>query len=357
MFASVIIGAVPRMGKTVALRVLLLMAALDPRAQLHVYDLKGTGDLSALRQVAHRYRAGDDDDDISYALEDMRELSRDLTRRSKTIRELPRDLAPENKITPQLAGNSRLGLHPVVIGVDECQRFFEHPEHGAEFASICEDLVRRGPAVGIMVILSTQRPSAKSIPTDISSNAILRFALRVLGQVENDMILGTSSYRNGVRATLFTRRDLGIGILSGEEDDAQIVHVSYVNRDQAEAVAARGRELRQADSRLTGYAADQDHTPAEHSRPGAPLLADLTAAFRGETKAWSETLTAALAELRPDAYTGWGPAQLSAALRPYGVRSRQVWGTDPATSEGANRRGFHASEVRAALDTQQRGNT
>jgi DNA segregation ATPase FtsK/SpoIIIE, S-DNA-T family len=42
MFASAIIGSVPRMGKTFLLRLLLLICALDVRAELHLYDLKGT---------------------------------------------------------------------------------------------------------------------------------------------------------------------------------------------------------------------------------------------------------------------------------------------------------------------------
>ncbi|WP_410618563.1 cell division protein FtsK [Amycolatopsis sp. cmx-8-4] len=354
MFASVIIGAVPRIGKTVALRVLLLLAALDPRAEIHTYDLKGTGDLDSLEAVAHRYRAGTDDDDFAYMADNLRAVSADLTRRTKIVRELPRDLAPENKITPALASNRSLGLHPVVIGIDECQKLFEHPDYGTECAAISEDLVRRGPAVGIMLLLATQRPGAKSIPTDIAANVIIRFALKVLGQVENDMVLGTSAYRNGVRATLFTRRDVGIGILAGGDDDARTVHVAHVTRAQAHTITSRARAMREAAGRLSGYAADQDPTPAEHERPASSLLLDLVTAFRGEAKAWSETLTAALAELRPDAYTGWAPAQLSAALRPYGVRSRQVWGTDPVSCEGANRRGFHLADVRTALETQRR---
>ena len=60
MFNSVVIGAIPRMGKTFALRKLLLIAALDPRAELHAFDNKGTGDLAALECVAHRYAAGDE---------------------------------------------------------------------------------------------------------------------------------------------------------------------------------------------------------------------------------------------------------------------------------------------------------
>ncbi|HEY6790525.1 MAG TPA: hypothetical protein VI365_24785 [Trebonia sp.] len=53
-----------------------------------------------------------------------------------------------------------------------------------------------------------------------------------------------------------------------------------------------------------------------------------------------------IAELRPDAYGAWGDmepedraAQLTAALRPHGVRTGQVWGTTP-DGKGANRRGM-----------------
>jgi len=213
MFNSVVIGAIPRMGKTFALRELLLIAALDPRAELHVFDNKGTGDLAALECVAHRYAAGDEPEDIEYAVTDLRALRADLRRRTKVIRGLPRDLCPESKVTPELAGKRSLGLHPIVIGVDECQVWFEHPEHGAELTDICTDLVKRGPAVGISIFLATQRPDAKSLPTGISANAATRFCLKVMGQTENDMVLGTSRYKNGTRATTFAWADKGIGYL------------------------------------------------------------------------------------------------------------------------------------------------
>ncbi len=48
MFASVIIGAIPRMGKTFLLRLLLLICALDLRVEIHAYDFKGTGDLKPI---------------------------------------------------------------------------------------------------------------------------------------------------------------------------------------------------------------------------------------------------------------------------------------------------------------------
>ena len=63
MYIAGVIGAIPRMGKTFLLRLLLLIAALDPRAELHTYDMKGTGDLDPVgNAVSHRHAAGDDDD-------------------------------------------------------------------------------------------------------------------------------------------------------------------------------------------------------------------------------------------------------------------------------------------------------
>ncbi len=38
MFASMVIGSIPRVGKTVAARLLLLAAALDVLAEIHAYD-------------------------------------------------------------------------------------------------------------------------------------------------------------------------------------------------------------------------------------------------------------------------------------------------------------------------------
>lgn len=355
MFASGVIGALPRMGKTFALRLLLLAAALDPRAQLHAYDLKGTGDFSALEPVAYRYRAGDDDEDIDYGLADLRELRAEMRRRTKVIRELPRDVCPENKVTPELASKRSLGLHPIVLGVDECQRWFEHPEHGDEMTEICEDLVRRGPATGIQVFFATQRPDSKSLPSGISSNAVLRFCLKVMGHAPNDMVLGTGMHKNGIRATMFSRRDLGIGYLAGEGDDPQITKASYVDGPGAEQVVARARAMREKAGTLAGHAlgADTDIAPAG---PSHNLLADILAVVpAGDEKVWGETVAARLAELRPDVYP-WADLKpearanaLSAALKPWrsAIPSRQVWGTDPDTGKGANHKGIHRSDIQA----------
>lgn len=362
MFASMVIGAIPRMGKTFALRLLLLAACLDPRVELHVYDLKGTGDLSALAPVSHAYRAGDDEDDIAYLLADLRELSADLRRRTAVIRDLPRSLCPENKITPELASMKQYRLHPVVFALDECQRAYEHEQHGKEIEALCEDLVKRGPAVGIALIAATQRPDAKSLPTGISSNAVARFCLKVTGQVENDMVLGTSAYKNGVRATVLSRQDRGVGYLVGEGDDPQVVRTYYVDGPAAEAVAARARALREAAGTITGHAAGT--APAAIESSADTLLDDLSAVSAGEDAMWSETAITRLADLRPDdtRYAEWSAAlssddakrrtwavtQVGAALKPHGVKTRQI-SRRGESGEQINRRGFDRSSILDAI--------
>ncbi|WP_246076414.1 FtsK/SpoIIIE domain-containing protein [Amycolatopsis cihanbeyliensis] len=351
MFASVVIGAMPRMGKTVTLRELMLMAALDPRAVLYNYDLKGTGDLAPLAPVSHAYGVGDDPEDLERMVVEMRELREELRRRTKVIRSLPESVCPDNKVTPALAARQDLRLGPIVVAVDECQVWFEHAEYGRELEEICTDLVKRGPALGITLIAATQRPDAKSLPTGISANAILRFCLKVQGQTENDMVLGTSQYKSGVRATMFARSDRGIGYLAGEGDDAKIVRSVYKDGPEAKKIVSGARLLREQAGTITGHAAGESvDIDAERLDP----LSDTLAVFqRGENKLWSDTIVTRLAELRPRSYEGWSPANLATALKPHGVKPRQVWDTDPTTGKGSNRNGYTRDALTTAKNNRE----
>ncbi|MET9185231.1 cell division protein FtsK [Streptomyces tendae] len=347
MYIAGVIGAIPRMGKTFLLRLLLLISALDPRAELHTYDMKGTGDLDPVgNAVSHRHAAGDDDEAIAYALADWRALREELRRRTKVIRSLPRDICPESKVTSQLADKRSLGLHPIVVGVDECQVLFEHPEHGKEFEEIATDLVKRGPATGIVMLLATQRPDAKSLPTGISANASARWCLKVMGQTENDMVLGTSAYKRGVRATMFAWGDKGIHYFVGEGSDARIVASVYVDAPGAETIAARARKARETAGLLSGHALGE--APETVTGPAYDLLADILAVIpASETKVWSETVVARLAELREDVYGGWDPEGLSAALKPYGVSTIQVGRR--VKGKVINRRGIDRAHITTAI--------
>ncbi|MFD5227012.1 cell division protein FtsK [Streptomyces qaidamensis] len=348
MFIAGVIGAIPRMGKTFLLRLLLLIAALDPRAELHSYDMKGTGDLDPVgEKVSHRHGVGEEDETIQYALNDFRALREELRRRTKVIRSLPRDICPESKVTSALADKRSLGLHPIVIAVDECQVLFEHADHGKEFEEIATDLVKRGPATGIVLLLATQRPDAKSLPTGISANAGARWCLKVMGQTENDMVLGTSSYKRGVRATMFAWGDKGLHYFVGEGADARIVSATFVDAPGAEAIAARARTVREKAGLLSGYALGE--APEQVTGPAYDLLADVAAVVsEKEERVWNERIAARLAELRPDIYGGWKGENVTSALKPHGIRTRDVAGT---TDDGTRttRRGIVRADLLKAI--------
>jgi S-DNA-T family DNA segregation ATPase FtsK/SpoIIIE len=344
MYGNLLIGSLPGAGKTMALRIPLLAAALDPTAELRIFELKGSGDLGALEQVAHHYGSGPGDETIEACLESLREVYADLTRRAATISALPKDLAPENKVIAALARKRALRLHPVVVAIDECQELFSHPDYGKEAGALCTAIIKRGRALGTILLLATQRPDKDSLPTGVSANVGIRFCLRVMGQTENDMVLGTSSYKNGLRATMFTPKDRGIGYLVGASDEPQITRTYYVDNPGAEAVAVRARALREAAGTLSGAAIGE----TTQRTPAADLLEDLRVVFATAERMWNEDIVTGLAELRPTVYGDWTAAVLARALRErYQIETRQTW------IDGRNRQGVHAEQVHAALAGRQ----
>ena len=340
MFASVLIGSVPRMGKTFLLRLLLLICALDVRCEIHAYDLKGTGDLAPLRPVAHRYRAGDEPEDIDYMIEDFRALRAEMRRRTKIIREIAeRDPArcPENKVTPELSSDPRLRLHPIAIAVDECQVAFEHKEYGAEFEEICTDLAKRGPALGMTLLLATQRPDAKSIPPGIRANVVLRMCLKVTGQLENDMVLGTSMYKIGIRATMFGLEDKGVLYFGGEGMRPRIMRAQYIDGPAARLIVARARLMRERAGRITGYAADQDQGAEVRS-----FAADVLDVFGADRNLWCETIAERLAGSFPGVYADITRDAVASQLRAQGVEVKPVREKNKTTRSGCERAAVEA---------------
>ncbi|NJP91431.1 DUF3631 domain-containing protein [Nonomuraea sp. FMUSA5-5] len=348
MFANVLIGSMPRYGKTFALRVLLLACALDPLAELRLFELKGTGDLSALEKVAHHYAKGATDSAKAACVASLAEVYAELDRRAEVIDGLPRHQAPEFKVTPELAARRDLGLHPMVVAIDECQELFADDEYGEEAAKYATAIIKRGPALGIILILATQRPDKDSLPKAISANAGIRICLRVMGWQENDMILGTGMHQAGVKATMFTLNDKGISWAVGIAEDPVIVRSAYLDGPTSELIAERALHLRQTTGTLSGQAIGQEGP----QRVSYDLLADiLTVTTAKEDKVWNSTVVDRLADFRPDAYGQWAnleddakTAALTARLKEYGVKTEDTWGRD-AAGKGRNRKGFNRSDI------------
>jgi len=355
MFTSLLIGAIPRMGKTFAARLPALACALDVIVELHIYDGKGGQDWRAFERLAHRVGFGIRDEVVLALVEDLRALVADMNRRYDTIATLPADICPESKVTRAIAERRSLKLWPILVSIDEFQRYSGHPVYGDEIVALLTELCKVGPSVGIMISLATQKP----VPTELRDNIGTRFALKTMTWQSSEAVLGAGSYGAGYDSSRFQRAHKGVGILLGADDSGAVEEAVTVRTNRTpmtdiDAVLTRARALREAAGTVTGHAAGD--LPDGLAGAAGSLLDDiLTVVTAGESKVWSETVAARLAELRPDVYGGWKPEQVAAALKPNGIPvGRQVWGTDPATGEKANRKGIHRDDIAAAVTERNR---
>uniref|UniRef100_A8LYV1 Cell divisionFtsK/SpoIIIE n=1 Tax=Salinispora arenicola (strain CNS-205) TaxID=391037 RepID=A8LYV1_SALAI len=350
MFRNFLFGGQPGSGKTFALRDLILAAALDPRAEIRGYELKGVGDFAVLEPVMAEYGNGFDDDTLARCFAFIEWLYEECRRRSKRIEHYARlGKAPENKVTPELASLKGSGLHPLVAWFDELQELMTS-KYGKEAGEILEKVIKLGRALGVIIMIGTQIPDKDSLPTGITRNVNSRFCLSVADQTANDMILGTSAYKNGHRATVFQPViEAGWGILRGFGAKASAVRSFYVDTTAAGRIVARAVALRQTAGTLP--------KPNEQTRdvgPVADVLGDLARVWPGDEKsAWNETLCALLAELRPDVYGGWEAAQLTTALKPHplikvGDVGRRIDG------KAVTRRGIKHTDLLKAISERDR---
>lgn len=350
MYSNLLVGAIPRQGKTFAVRVVVLGAALDPTVEVHAHELKGTGDLECVQAIAHRYTSGPAREvDLQSVMASIREVYGYLEPRALTISRLGKDRCPESKVTRQLAADRSLGLHPVLLVIDEVQELFDS-DYRDEAEQLLKAIIKRGPALGIMLILSTQKPDAKSLPTGISSNMGLRLCLRVGDQVANDMILGTSAYRMGLNATLFTDSDRGVGLLREGGASARTVRSSYLDAAAADRIGRRALALRTAEDRLTGDAIGQR---IESTADRLIVVADAVTVWPrvpgADESAWLASIESELAEEMPDRYGALQAPWLGARLRALGVRVQEQRGRR-VDGQVVNRAGVALSDLRQALE-------
>lgn len=320
--ANVLVGSQPGQGKTATARVIASAVALDPLVEAWIHELKGSGDLDAFECVSHRFVSGIRDESIAYAAHSMTLLRRETERRTDALKAVPAQLRPDKKLTPEIAADRNYNLRPLVAIVDECQNLFGHATYGKVAAEDAEYIIKLGRAVGVVLVLLTQRPDARSLPGGISDNVSIRFCLSVTGQIPNDMVLGTSSYQEGIRATQFRPRiDAGIGWLKGAGPAPVVAKCYYIDGPNAESIAERALVLRAAAGTITGHAAGIDpERPEDLARVVVDVLRVWTP---GEDAVWSETLATRLAELEPARYGELnderGATLLGAQLRHRGI--------------------------------------
>jgi S-DNA-T family DNA segregation ATPase FtsK/SpoIIIE len=352
VWSSLLVGSIPRMGKTNAARIPAAAAALDPHTRLVVFDGKGGKDWKPFEQVAHFYASGVRATVVEALVSVLRDAVEDMDGRYERMAGLPDDICPESKVTPQITRRSGYGMPLTVICVDEVHRYLEHPEHGKIICGLLTELAKAGPAAGYMLVLATQRPDTKTVPDSLRGQIGTRFALRTMNWQASETILGAGSYTAGLDSSKFLRTHLGVGILLGNDDqqvtdgEAVAVRTHLLDLTALRRLCARGRDLRVRAGTLTGTAAGE---AVIAETPRRRLLDDVLDMFQAaEQRVWSETLCARLAHEAPEFYDGWDPTTLANALRAFGVDTNQVWGRT-AEGTGANRRGVARQDLLDAI--------
>lgn len=213
--SGVVVGGVPGSGKSNWLTVALASLARRDDVQWLLIDGKQGYDLEGLASRAFRYISGDDAGDLEVVRDALQDVQMLMRARLGNARELYSDANLWS------AGPTR--LHPVVIVViDECQTYLdgrtsrESKAIAAEIDSIIRDLVKRGRSAGIMVVLSTQRPTADSIPTSTRDNCALRVCFSVRTREAASAVLGEFTADSAV-SPIGAPTGVGVSSIEGVE--------------------------------------------------------------------------------------------------------------------------------------------
>ncbi|MGW5050174.1 hypothetical protein [Actinokineospora sp. NPDC004072] len=317
-----LIGGRPGQGKSNALRVLLLGAALDPTAELWVFVMGESPDFEPLAPRLSRYRVGLDDAVAADAVAALEALLSEMERRGKVLGAQP---GRPPKVSRRLADRPELGLHPLLMAIDECHELFQHPRFGKKAEELAVRLIKRSRKYGIILLLATQSPTKDSIPKEVTRNVSCGAAFAVADHIANDGLLGSGKYRAGIRATeLRMGTDRGTCVAVGVTDNLfDLVRTFYLpfedGRDDITPVVARALALRTATAHaatITGTALKIEAAPVDH-------LSDIQRVTNGESRVRTQVVIARLVALNPTEYEPWTARDLRAVLGQHGIRARK----------------------------------
>lgn len=267
--SGLVVGGVPGSGKTASM--MPVFAGLAGKAELHIFDGKSGYDMHPLRHIAATYdRTGD----IDAPLATLRKLENVRVQRAEALYE---KLGANNFWNVDAADRKRLGLTPVFCILDECQTWTdgsgmakEEKSAAAEVTALVRTLIQKGRSTGIVVILTTQKPDATSIPTKVRDNSGLKLAFRVQTPEAAVTILGKQKPEDP-DPTDIRIGQLGRFVMETEGHGVVLGQSAYVPVEDLEEYLAEFEPVPDqaaVAARLLGRDPDEDaHSGSDDDRP------------------------------------------------------------------------------------------
>jgi S-DNA-T family DNA segregation ATPase FtsK/SpoIIIE len=195
------------------------------------------------------------------------------------MRQLDNEVCPESKVTPAMSRDPSLNMPITGVFIDEVQVPLEERTPiavqgktipvGEYIGELLTWLAKKGPAAGIVLVLATQRPDTKTIPSALRAVLGSRFALRVMDWRDSNIILGEQMNTRGWDSSRLLPSHKGVGILRPDGDTAagadvlaMMIRTDYMPNTDWTTLCQRGRALRETAGTLTGHAIGAPSTPA-----------------------------------------------------------------------------------------------
>jgi len=143
------------------------------------------------------------------------------------------------------------GEHVYLIVIDEYAYFSATVGSKTErekFAALTRDLVARGRAAGVIVILATQRPSHQVIDPSMRDLFGYRWAFRCTTDSSSDTVLGHGWASEGFTAADIDPTARGVGWLLSETGIPRRIKAAYLTDDDVAYTAAYAARLRNAEA-------------------------------------------------------------------------------------------------------------
>jgi DNA segregation ATPase FtsK/SpoIIIE, S-DNA-T family len=230
---NLLVGGEPGGGKSNAINLIVGHAALSTDCRLFLIDAKqvelGPWEDSAERFVANRY------DDAIDTLTELRTCMDNRYDALRTADRLSRKIARHGDEQVILVAIDELAYFSATIGT-KAQR--------EAFTNLVRDLVARGRAAGIIMVVATQRPSADVVPTSLRDLFGYRWAFRCTTDASSDTILGHGWANLGYTATDIDPLARGVGWLLAEGGTPRRVKAAYLADEQIEYLAAHAARCR-----------------------------------------------------------------------------------------------------------------